>query len=129
MFEAIAESLADSAGATIGMPTLIAIATLVFGSGGTTVALISALAGRKKNAADATKAIVEAAANLLTPYNTVMEMTTNTIKDYDRRFIAERRERHILEARVDELEEEQERLRLRIEAYERIFGPLPNGST
>lgn len=136
MFEALASG-AD--GINANWTTVIAIGTLLLGTTSTTaVALINWLGNRGKNRGDATKSIVEAAAGLLTPYATALDMANNQLKllaEQDRQKANElrslRAHNRKLEIRVDELTEIQTRTTTRLEicqhkleVYEQQFGPL-----
>jgi hypothetical protein len=134
---------AEAGGLSANWATVIAVGTLLLGTTSTTVvAIIQWLGNRNKNKTDAAKSIVEAAAGLLTPYATALEMANNQIKllnEQDRQKSLQIRalqtKNRRLESRVDELgdirlrtSERLEVCRLKLAAYETRYGPLTSNN-
>jgi len=125
--------LADGGtGVSASWTTVIAVATLLTGTSGTTaVAIVKYFGNRGKNKADSTKVLIDAAAGLLTPYSTALEMANTQIqalgedskrKTIEIRSLKARNKR--LEERVDNLEETLDIANMKLAAYEARFGPL-----
>jgi len=121
----IREAILLAEGMSASWSTVIAVGTLLLGTTGTTlVAVVQWLSNRGKNKSDATKSIVEAAASLLGPYSTALDMANNQIKHLNELDKAKtlrirnlEKDNRRNESRIEELEE-------KLAAYEARFGPL-----
>lgn len=128
MIENLVRLAADTSGGSTSTLTLFSIVSLLFGTGGTTVALITSLANRKKNRAETVKSLVEATSEIIGPYSAALEMQKNQLIEQSKELYKARRELQDGERKrqreVTNLSNRVRELEIKLAEYERLHGPL-----
>lgn len=139
MLDEVRQLAAGGDGISANWATVIAVGTLLLGTGGTTVvAIINWLSNRGKQRGDAAKSIIEAASSMITPFNLAIEAANNEIKRLQeqdklnqeqlrRAAMRQRRSETRMSQLEDELDDTKNDLRvckMKIAAYEQRHGPL-----
>lgn len=139
MLDEIRQLAAGEGGLSASWATVIAVGTLLLGTGSTTiVAIINWIQNRGKNKGDAAKSIIEAASSLVTPFNLALEAANREIKRLQEldeqktrelanaRLRQRRSEQRIenLEAEVDDYKADLGVCKRKLAAYEAKHGPL-----